>query len=192
MALTPPVASHGGKPSSSEPHSPLASMSSSAFSSLTFLLRHAPPAPLQSLQIDLVRYVLSSNLVGQAGKLLALLKLGLSDKGHHGHMLTGSREEGLRLLGKTLSLLEAVAGFPCCALSPDAPTLPASPPSSGDGLIFGEGPTPLAAEVVEAFRVAQLAGELPTLSALLVDERPSGGYDVQDISPQVRRLSHCP
>lgn len=191
MALTPPTATHGGKPSS-EPHSPLASMSSSAFSSLTFLLRHAPPAPLQPLQIDLVRYVLSSNLVGQAGKLLALLKLGLSDKGHHSHMLTGSREEGLRLLGKTLSLLEAVAGFPCCALSPDAPALPASAASSsGDGLIFGEGPTPLAAEVVEAFRVAQLAGELPTLSALLVDERPSGGYDVQDISPQVRSLSHC-
>lgn len=162
-----------------KPDASLMSAMSSAFSSLTFLVRHIPADRLAGLQLDLVRYLLEAGLVPHAARLLGTLKAaGLGDS-RGGH---GGREEALRLLGKTLSLLEAVASFPCSSASS------AEAASTAD-TAQQQASFPLGREVVEAFRSTQMAGELPTLSSLLVEERPSGGYDVQDISPQVLSLA---
>jgi hypothetical protein len=79
----------------------------------------------------------------------------------------------MRLMGKVLLLLEALAG---------APLVQGSDGDKGDDRAQGR-------EVVQAFRRTLLAGQLPTLSALLMNERPHGNYDVEEMSTQI--LSHA-
>ena len=181
------------RPRAAPPTDPaLLSCFSSALSCLTLVVRHVVPPALIAIQVDQVRYLLAAGAVPALAELLGHWRGKVVEEPKR-------RAQVMKLIRKSFSLLEAIAGFPANGVSnhgEDGGVLLTGGCRQADVAIqeteenAGEGlrpAHPLCTPVMEAFTTtALLANGLPMLSALLMDESsPHGGYDVQDITPQV-------